>query len=156
MLSCSIWFSAPSFWNGWWSWQPLPRSCLRCGWCHATESHGTPDDGRKTRLKHVDHFTEINKLWNIASCWLYSTSILAMHGTMNVKRTLLFSFQLMVTSSSDKHFNLWRRTVTKSTNCELNIIYSPKIINMPSVKVSKFVRQFHTEWSYGKWIHRHT
>jgi len=26
-----------------------------------------------------------NKLWNSASCWLYSANILAMHGPMNVK-----------------------------------------------------------------------
>ena len=30
-----------------------------------------PDDGRRNRLKHVEHFTEINKLCNVASCWLY-------------------------------------------------------------------------------------
>jgi len=39
MLSCSIWFSAPSFWMGWWSWQPLCRSCVRCGWCRAAQNH---------------------------------------------------------------------------------------------------------------------
>ena len=33
-----------------------------------------PDDGRKTRLKHVQRLTEINKLWNVASCWLYSAN----------------------------------------------------------------------------------
>jgi len=22
--------------EGWWSWQPSRRSCVRCGWCHAT------------------------------------------------------------------------------------------------------------------------
>ena len=26
----------------------------------------------ETRLKHVEHLTEINKLRNVASCWLYS------------------------------------------------------------------------------------
>jgi len=26
-----------------------------------------------------------NKLWNVASCWLYCANILAMHGPMNVK-----------------------------------------------------------------------
>ena len=31
-----------------------------------------PDDGRKNRLKHVERLTEINKLRNVASCWLYS------------------------------------------------------------------------------------
>jgi len=30
-----------------------------------------PDDGRRNRLKHVEDFTEINKLCNVASCWLY-------------------------------------------------------------------------------------
>ena len=33
-----------------------------------------PDDGRKNHLKHVERLTEINKLWNFASCWLYSAS----------------------------------------------------------------------------------
>ena len=32
---------------------------------------GAPDDGRRNRLKHVEHFTEINKLCNVAYCWLY-------------------------------------------------------------------------------------
>jgi len=44
-----------------------------------------PDDGRKNHLKHVERLTEINKLWNVASCWLYSANTLAMHGPMNVK-----------------------------------------------------------------------
>jgi len=30
-----------------------------------------PDDGRNKRLKHVERLTEIKKLWNFASCWLY-------------------------------------------------------------------------------------
>jgi len=29
------------------------------------------DDGQKTRLKHVERLTEIKKLWNVASAWLY-------------------------------------------------------------------------------------
>jgi hypothetical protein len=28
-------------------------------------------DGRRYRLTHVEHFTEINKLCNVASFWLY-------------------------------------------------------------------------------------
>jgi len=39
----------------------------------------------KNRLKHVQRLTEINKLRKVASCWLYSENILAMHGHMNVK-----------------------------------------------------------------------
>ena len=29
------------------------------------------DDGRRNRLKHIEHFTEINKLCNVRSCWLH-------------------------------------------------------------------------------------
>ena len=31
--------------------------------------------GRKNCPKHVERLTEINKLWNVASCWLYSANI---------------------------------------------------------------------------------
>ena len=44
-----------------------------------------PDDGRKTRLKHVQCLSGVYKLRKVASCWLYSENILAMHGHMNVK-----------------------------------------------------------------------
>ena len=30
-----------------------------------------PGDGRRNRLEHVEHSTEINKLCNVASCWSY-------------------------------------------------------------------------------------
>jgi len=40
----------------------------------------------KNCLKHVERLTEINKLRTVASCWLYSENILAMHGPMNVKK----------------------------------------------------------------------
>ena len=33
-----------------------------------------PDDGWKNRLKHVERLTEINQLWNVAPCWLYSAN----------------------------------------------------------------------------------
>ena len=41
-----------------------------------------PDDGRETRLKHVECLIRINKL---RKDWLYAENILAMHGHMNVK-----------------------------------------------------------------------
>ena len=34
-------------------------------------SFWVPDDGRRNRLKHVQHCTEINKLCKVAYCWLY-------------------------------------------------------------------------------------
>ena len=36
-------------------------------------------------MKHVERLTEINKLRNVASCWLYTANILGMHGHMNVR-----------------------------------------------------------------------
>jgi hypothetical protein len=29
-----------------------------------------PDDGRRIRLRHVEHCAEINELYKVASCWL--------------------------------------------------------------------------------------
>ena len=40
MLSCSYMVFCIKFLDGWWSWEPLRRSCVRCGWCRAT--HTTP------------------------------------------------------------------------------------------------------------------
>jgi len=52
---------------------------------------------RRNRLKHVERFIEIYKLRNVASCWLYCTNILAMHGAMNVKiRRILRNLMLYV------------------------------------------------------------
>jgi len=47
-------------------------------------------------LKHVERLTKINKLRKVASYWLYSEKILAMHGSINVK----FSSVLMIMISS--------------------------------------------------------
>jgi len=47
-----------------------------------------PGDGRENLLKHVERLTEIRKLKNVTSCWLYSANILATHGHMNVISSL--------------------------------------------------------------------
>ena len=46
-------------------------SCI--GWQYLTlhVRFCAPDDGRRNRLKHVEHFVEINKSRNVAYCWLY-------------------------------------------------------------------------------------
>jgi hypothetical protein len=44
-----------------------------------------PDDGRRNHLKHVERFIEINKLSNVAPCWLNFGNILKIHGLMNIK-----------------------------------------------------------------------
>jgi len=48
----------------------------------------------KNCLKHAQRLTEINKLWNVASCWLYSVNILTIHGPINVK---LIYISLLIT-----------------------------------------------------------
>ena len=80
-----------------WQWQVVvkvwqsTRCCicsLRSGWW------------RKNRPKHVEHehFTEINKLYNVAACWLYLKICFAMHGPMKVK----FEMNLIRTVSLEK------------------------------------------------------
>ena len=44
-----------------------------------------PDDGCRYHTKHVERFPDINKLCNVASCWIYTGNILTMHGPLNVK-----------------------------------------------------------------------
>ena len=52
-----------------------------------------PDDGRKNRLKHVERLTEINKLRNVAFCWLYCANTLFYNNstpTICKERPLIF------------------------------------------------------------------
>ena len=57
-LSCTIWFS--EFLDEWWSWEPLRRSCVRCGWCRETTTsapHGDQNPyerfGKETNMLHL-------------------------------------------------------------------------------------------------------
>ena len=52
-----------------WQWQVAVRvwRSKRC----CIYSFWAPHDGRRNRLKHVEHFTDINKLCNVTSRWLY-------------------------------------------------------------------------------------
>ena len=66
-------------------WQ-ITRCCIYSFWA--------PDDGLRNRLKHVEHFTEINKLCNVVSCWLYlkiSFYSLGQHITCPKERVLRLS-----------------------------------------------------------------
>jgi len=51
--------------------------CSKCFRQFFRLSSGTPDDGWKNRLKHVERLTEINKLRNASSCWFYSENKLS-------------------------------------------------------------------------------
>jgi len=45
-----------------------------------------PDDGWKYHPKHVEQFPDINKLCNVASCWLYIGILLGAHYILHISR----------------------------------------------------------------------
>jgi hypothetical protein len=45
-----------------------------------------PDDGWKYHPKHVEQFPDINKLCNVASCWIYIGIILGAHYILHISR----------------------------------------------------------------------
>jgi hypothetical protein len=47
---------------------------------------GTPDDVWKYHPKHVEQFPDINKLCNVASCWIYIGIILGAHCIIHISR----------------------------------------------------------------------
>jgi len=53
MLSCSVWFSAPSFWMD----GGLESRCVRCGWCrarpHTIHYNPRPLIGRNSSYLHT-------------------------------------------------------------------------------------------------------
>ena len=51
-----------------------------------------PDDGWRYQSKHVERFTDINKLYTVASCWTIIGIYFMMHGPLNVK----FSTNLLI------------------------------------------------------------
>jgi len=73
----------------------------------------------KTRLKHVDLLTEINKLWNVASCWLYSANISAMQGDMNFKHGQSSWFALHISLQQGSENFLSEFTILSRNFCIL-------------------------------------
>jgi hypothetical protein len=43
-----------------------------------------PDDGWKYHPKHVEQFPHINKLFNVASCWIYIRILLGAHPILHI------------------------------------------------------------------------
>jgi len=52
----------------------IQRQVLVCKYLTLYVKFWSPDGGRKNRLKHVEHLTEINKLSNVAFYCLYSAN----------------------------------------------------------------------------------
>ena len=64
-----------------------------------------PDDGWRNHPKHVEQFTEINKLCNVAS-FGYTLESFTMHGSLNVKFTVLTTL-FQFSSSNTCKCSLW-------------------------------------------------
>ena len=79
-----------------------------------------PDDGRKTRLKHVERLTEINKLWNFATCWLYSENNLDLIGLVFMKINIWTFLE-----------NLSRSSVFNKIRQELSVLYLNTHLRVP-------------------------
>jgi hypothetical protein len=45
-----------------------------------------PDDRWKYHPKHVEQFTDINKLCNVASFWIYIGKLLGAHSILHISR----------------------------------------------------------------------
>ena len=45
-----------------------------------------PDDEQKYHPKHVEQFPDINKLCNVASCWIYIRILLGAHYILHIRR----------------------------------------------------------------------
>jgi hypothetical protein len=76
----------------------------------------------ESRLKHVERLTEINKLWNVATCWLYCANVLAMHGPTNVQfyeliRRIVCADKLYTLSSIRRLFCEVPRAAKKLQKC---------------------------------------
>jgi hypothetical protein len=52
------------------------------------------DDGWKYHPKHVEQFPDINKLCNVASCWIYVGIILKAHYILHINRIRVNILQL--------------------------------------------------------------
>jgi hypothetical protein len=45
-----------------------------------------PDDGWKYHPKHVEQFPDVNKLCDVASCWIYIGILLGAHPILHISR----------------------------------------------------------------------
>jgi hypothetical protein len=69
----------PLSWKSW-NW----FECAVVGVRHP--QHTQTGDGWKYHPKHVEHFPDINKLCNFASCWIYIGILLGAHPILHISR----------------------------------------------------------------------
>ena len=61
-----------------------------------------PDDGWKYHPKHVEQFPDINKLCNVASCWIYNGILLVAHYILHISRIRVKGCPLLLTLKSNR------------------------------------------------------
>jgi hypothetical protein len=55
-----------------------------------------PDDGWKYHPKHVEQFPDINKVCNVASCWIFIGILLEAHPILHISRIRVILIRLGV------------------------------------------------------------
>jgi len=63
-----------------------------------------PDDGWKYHPKHVEQFSDINKLCNVASCWIFIGILLGAHYILHINR-------IRVNNQNNKHYKLEKNSI---------------------------------------------
>jgi len=62
-----------------------------------------PGDGWRYHPKHVEQFTDINKLYIVTSCWIIIDTYYAMHGPLNIKLSDLFLWESLLSNMGESH-----------------------------------------------------
>ena len=70
-----------------------------------------PDDGWKYHPKHVEQFPDINKLCNVASCWIYEYIgiLLGAYPILHISRIRVnkYSYKSDILVCQDARRNFW-------------------------------------------------
>ena len=135
MLSCSIWFTAPSFWMG----GGLESRCVRCWWCRARHhQHRTHD----LRSGFQDHHPSKNSVQKTICC--NSTSNALCDGRMYPKHLELRIHQKNCIVASSWYFTLFQGTVDCIFCLIMNryFLFSFFSLSLPSYYFSFLLRNF--------------
>jgi hypothetical protein len=60
-----------------------------------------PDDWRRYLPKHVEQFPDINKLCNVASCWIYIGVLLGTHPILHISRIRVNTLKVLFVAKTD-------------------------------------------------------
>jgi hypothetical protein len=95
-----------------------------------------PDDGWKYHWIHVEQFPDINKLCNVASCWIYIGILLGVHPILHISRIKVNSSDTAIwiseTSAKWCPFNLISTWGTENSLAEIHL-GSTGVINICNI-----------------------